>query len=328
VVELCDPLAAAVIGALGRPRLPSDIAAAVPELPQVTTSGLLDLLWAAGMLDRHASGDATPGEQTRELEHWGFTDLLFHRRSRWGAHVLPTGGTFPLRGRSPAFPVVKPPMDGEIVDLPRPDVDGFASTDRPFAQVLEQRRSIRTYGDEPLSIAQLGDFLYRVGRVRRIEDGEHLPYAISSRPYPSGGACYPLELYPVVSRCAGLPRGVYHYEPVGHHLTRVAQWNDSVAALVADARLGEGHGPVQVLLVVTARFRRTMWKYQGMAYATILKDVGVLYQTMYLVATAMELGPCALGCGNTEMFSNVVGLDPYEEGSVGEFLLGSCSPEV
>jgi SagB-type dehydrogenase family enzyme len=69
-----------------------------------------------------------------------------------------------------------------------------------------------------------------------------------------------------------------------------------------------------------------MWKYEGMAYATILKDVGVLYQTMYLVATAMGLAPCALGCGNADVFSQVAGLNPYEEGSVGEFLLGTRSP--
>lgn len=33
---------------------------------------------------------------------------------------------------------------------------------------------------------------------------------------------------------------------------------------------------------------------QSMAYALILKDVGALYQQMYLVATAMNLAPCGL----------------------------------
>lgn len=55
----------------------------------------------------------------------------------------------------------------------------------------------------------------------------------------------------------------------------------------------------------------------------ILKNVGVLYQTMYLVATAMDLAPCALGGGDSDLFARATALDYYAETSVGEFLLGS-----
>ncbi len=60
-----------------------------------------------------------------------------------------------------------------------------------------------------------------------------------------------------------------------------------------------------------------------MGYALILKDLGAMYATMYLVATAMGLAPCALGGGDSELFSRITGLDPYEEPAIGEFLLGS-----
>jgi SagB-type dehydrogenase family enzyme len=66
-----------------------------------------------------------------------------------------------------------------------------------------------------------------------------------------------------------------------------------------------------------------MWKYESMAYAATLKHVGVLYQTMYLVARAMGLAPCALGGGNADGFAAAAGTDPYVESSVGEFVLGS-----
>jgi SagB-type dehydrogenase family enzyme len=59
-----------------------------------------------------------------------------------------------------------------------------------------------------------------------------------------------------------------------------------------------------------------------MAYALVLKNLGALYTTMYLVATAMGLAPCALGGGDSELFSQAIGLDPYAEPAVGEFLLG------
>ena len=61
----------------------------------------------------------------------------------------------------------------------------------------------------------------------------------------------------------------------------------------------------------------------SIAYGATLKHVGVLYQTMYLVATAMDLAPCAVGCGNADLFARAAGTDYYAETSVGEFLLGS-----
>ncbi len=59
-----------------------------------------------------------------------------------------------------------------------------------------------------------------------------------------------------------------------------------------------------------------------MAYSLILKHVGVAYQTMYLVATAMGLAPCALGGGNSALFCKVAGTEYWDESSVGEFFLG------
>jgi SagB-type dehydrogenase family enzyme len=70
-----------------------------------------------------------------------------------------------------------------------------------------------------------------------------------------------------------------------------------------------------------------MWTYEEMPYAAILKHVGVLYQTMYLVATAMGLAACGLGAGEATAFADATGADPLVEGSVGEFILGSRAAE-
>jgi len=96
-------------------------------------------------------------------------------------------------------------------------------------------------------------------------------------------------------------------------------------SLLEQAALATTGAPprLQVLLIVTARFQRLSWKYESIAYATVLKDVGVLYQTMYLVATAMGLAPCAVGGGNADLAARILGLDYLAESSVGEFLLGS-----
>ncbi|MHC5719368.1 MAG: nitroreductase family protein, partial [Nostoc sp.] len=73
----------------------------------------------------------------------------------------------------------------------------------------------------------------------------------------------------------------------------------------------------------TARFGRLFWKYYAIGYGLILKHIGVLFQTFYLVATAMQLAPSAIGGGNSEQFCKVAALNEYEESSVGEFSLGS-----
>jgi len=78
-----------------------------------------------------------------------------------------------------------------------------------------------------------------------------------------------------------------------------------------------------VYFQITARCQRVFWKYESMAYAVILKNLGALYATMYLVASAMDLAPCALGGGDSELFASAAGLDPCEEPAVGEFVLGT-----
>ena len=74
---------------------------------------------------------------------------------------------------------------------------------------------------------------------------------------------------------------------------------DTTAALIGAALLlGILNAFVRpVLLILGARFQRVSWKYASIAYSLTLKHVGVLYQTMYLVATAMGLAPCGVGCG-------------------------------
>jgi SagB-type dehydrogenase family enzyme len=214
--------------------------------------------------------------------------------------------------------------------LYRPQLARLTEVDLPFTAVLETRRSIRQHGDPPITARQLGEYLYRVARVRAVVPPDPTlgrPYESSSRPYPSGGATYDLELYVTVSTCEGLTPGLYHYAPLAHRLEPLAEHTAAVEALLRDAQLAAGlAAPPQILISLASRFQRLSWKYAGLAYATTLKNVGVLYQAMYLAATAMGLAPCALGGGNSDRFARAAGTDYYAETSVGEFLLGSAPP--
>ncbi|MGE5192190.1 MAG: SagB family peptide dehydrogenase [Deltaproteobacteria bacterium] len=329
-VLLHDWRAAALIHAFAQPREPAPVDEMIPGLSPEAAISTLRLLIAAGMM-LDADGGGPAAEDGGSLGSWEFHDLLFQTRSRDGRHDLPCGTTYAQAETMPPLPVVKSVTSGSFVDLPRPDMGRLEREDPPFARVSEERVSIREYAAEPMSREQLGEFLFRVARVRKryaidIEmPAGAMPLEATSRPYPSGGALYALEIYPVVQACRNVAAGLYHYDPLEHRLARLREMTPEVAGLVEHAAgcTGATAKEIQVLLVFSARFQRVSWKYSGLAYSLILKDVGVLQQSMYLAATAMGLAPCALGGGNSDLFARAAGTDYYAETSVGEFLLGS-----
>lgn len=146
----------------------------------------------------------------------------------------------------------------------------------------------------------------------------------SERPYANGGACYELEFYIIVNRCENIPEGLYHYCPLDHQLCKISDKSTYVETLLKNAETAtDPPCNSQILIVLATRFPRVSWNYESLSYALTLKHVGVLYQTMYLVATAMNLAPCAIGSGNSDVFATAIGCDYYAETSVGEFILGS-----
>lgn len=328
------PEAAWVVGVLGKATTLKAVTAALPVADGVVAD-IVAYLAAAGMvtLGEHDESGAVvfPEDHDPSLITWTPNELLFHTRTRLGRHDGDFGATFPYLGQLSPEPAVKSAPDGERIPLFRPDLDAVLAADPPLTAVLETRRSSRTYADEPLSDRQLGEFLYRIARIRSLYSSvglEPVSYPASSRPYPSGGSAYELECYITLSRCAGLVPGNYYYDPYGHCLVRLDDPANSAGELLATASAAAGMTTTpQVLITITARFRRLSWKYSGMWYALALKHVGVVQQTMCLVATAMRLAPCPLGSGDIETSAQAFGLDWREESSIGELLLGSLAPD-
>lgn len=267
-----------------------------------------------------------PDPEAQQLAEWEFHDLLFHHRSREGRHRNPYGGTYTYAGVREPLPAVKEPPAGERIPLHRPDLDRLRREDRPFAEVLEERRSWRRPGPTPLTADQLGELLFRTARVRGRRGTEN--EEVSNRPYPGGGADYELEIYPIVHRVEGLAPGLHHYDPLDHALTRMRDWDPNLEALARGAARKAPPGDLpDVLLMVTARFGRLTFKYRSICYAIALKDTGVLYQTIYLAATAMGLAPCGLGGGDSDAFAAISGLSPVLEPQIGEMMLNTRNPD-
>ena len=263
------------------------------------------------VVTRQDAGDlpADAGETS-----WDPLDLAIQRRTSRGGYdpAKPRSGSPP-----PAF---KPPPPTPAVELARVGLDDCWS----LRAALDERRSVRTYADADVALDRLGRFLYASARVTRTTT-DPVAGRFAHRPYPSGGARYALELYAVCNSVAGLAAGAYYYHPRHHalHLVRPRDaWQDEMTRHARIATGDEVNRDPPVVVVVTAVFQRTMWKYENIALSLILKDVGALYQTMYLVATALDLAPCALGGWMEAENARWLGLDPLVESQVGCFLLG------
>jgi SagB-type dehydrogenase family enzyme len=331
-IILNDCRAAALVGVLAAPATAGELAERVVGLSADAVAGVLALFLQAGMLGEPGAEDQVPA-----LQAWEFHDLLFHARTRRGRFDAPYGGTYRLADRMAPLPALKPAMAGQVHDLYRPDLDRLERDDPPLGRVQAQRRSIRDFDAKcPITDRQLGEFLFRVARVTSYREEEistpHGPVRqdFAARPYPAGGGLYELELYAAIQACNHLDAGLYHYDPAAHRLIRLCGRTAAVAALLRDAAESTAapEDTLQVLLILAARFPRVGWKYQSIAYALTLKHVGVLYQTMYLAATAMGLAPCAIGGGDADLFARAAGTDYYAETSVGEFLLGNPRPQT
>ena len=191
---------------------------------------------------------------------------------------------------------------------------------------LASRRSIRSYAPRPLEKRKLEQFLQLTAQAHALVERREFG-TTSLRNYPSGGARYPLEVYPLVENVQSLPKGIYYYHPLEHRLDLINQDRRYRGALLNSAmqRMGtEGthHGRPAVLLLVTAVFGRTAWKYRGIPLHLILQEAGALYQTMYLAATALGLAACAVGAFPERAVAEILNLDSRDESEVGMFALG------
>jgi SagB-type dehydrogenase family enzyme len=338
-----SPLAGALFR-IGDPKLLSFLAALpVPrQIKQLRQQDgfpgieLLALLVDCGILFKtgHASESSLRlAEGDQDLALWDFHDLLFHARSTEGRHANPLGGIYPHGGVIPPLPAERPPWPGSKIGLCQ-FLDRRPEAMAPAAKLLRERHSTRSFDDgHPVTLAELSKFLDGAARIlprpAGVAASDDAGTPAAARPYPSAGGSYELELYLAVNICEGLPQGFYHYDAAAHELTPIEVPAKELKTLLAEAAeaMGVSDAP-QILITIAARFGRVSWKYSSIAYSLILKDVGVLTQTLYLMSAGMGLGGCAIGIANIDQFAKMTGIGFHIEGPAGQFALGRPSANL
>ena len=184
--------------------------------------------------------------------------------------------------------------------------------------LLERRATCRNFDlAVPVTTAQLSALLKRVFGVHGTE--AWVPGAVAlKKNHPSGGALHPTEAYLVVQRVEGLAPGLYHYNVEAHALDLLRELPaDEARAFAMTAVAGQEYfADAPVLVVMAARFARSMWKYRNhpKIYRAILLEMGHISQNLYLTATEMNLGAFITAAINEVEIEQAFGLEPMSEG--------------
>jgi SagB-type dehydrogenase family enzyme len=270
------------------------IRAGLPARQRDAAGRLISLLAAAGVVD--LSGRAV--------------GRFIHTTTKKG--VLPAGG---LEGDD----VLRLATDGAYREYPgsRRIAIGPSIPKRlhAFHELTRARRSPRDFGDHGLPRAEFDALLLAAcGVTAGLSWGGR---EVKLRAYPSSGALYAVEIYPVALRIEGLEVAVYHFLAAENALEAVNRIDRDAfvaAALPADREMVAS---AAAMICLTGIFPRHEQKYGEGGYRMLVAEAGHISQNLILAATALGVSARPFGGVFDDVLNDRLGLDRSEE----QFLL-------
>lgn len=191
------------------------------------------------------------------------------------------------------------------IQLPPPSYKGSMSVE----EALLKRRSIRSFTNQPLTLQQVSQLLWSAYGVTKLSTASGRSYKTA----PSAGATYPLEIYLMAGNVIDLPQGIYKYNPEKHTL-RLHKTGD-LRQQITDASLGQNMlTQAPITIIYAAVYERTTSRYGNRGKERYVPmDVGHSAQNVYLQATAMGLGTCAVGAFHDKELQKVLEFPQPEE---------------
>ena len=234
----------------------------------------------------------------------------FHRNSsRWPHNILRLDEN---RHETPAF---KECTDAPGVPLPRP-----LELDVALGETIHRRFSCRRFSTDPCSLEAVATLLFfSYGRLGTA------PFAgmeMLTRPVPSGGGLYPLELYLIALNVSNLSSGIYHYAAFSHILERLREGR-MPSQLLSHLFMGQPYvAEGSLIIVLTAVFDRSLWKYEDRGYRYLLFEAGHAAQNINLTSIALGLGSVNLGGFFDSDLASLLQLNQEEEAALYAIAIG------
>jgi SagB-type dehydrogenase family enzyme len=185
------------------------------------------------------------------------------------------------------FPVLTSGAELKPVQLPQPQID----TGRPLMQVLNDRKSSRTFSTRELSDQVLSDMLWAAFGENRQRTGK--------RTAPSAMNWQEIDIYVATAR------GLYLYDANAHALKPV---------LLEDLRAATGRqsfvGEVPANLVYVADFSRMGQAKLDEKIFYSAADTGFISQNVYLYCASTGLATVVRGLIDRPALAKIMGLRP------------------
>ena len=209
--------------------------------------------------------------------------------------------------KKPQPSLAKAPMTGDTRDLPH-DFSALA-VDNDFLHVINSRKSHRVYTDEPITLTQLSYLLWCTQGVKSVRGKSYA----TLRTVPGGGARHPFECYMAIRRVEGLEPGLYHYLPMTHQIEYLGTPDDPEGLIGRTLQGQHWAEKASVVFYYSCVFYRAEWRYGIRAHPTVLIDSGHITENLYLAATSIGLGGCAVASVDGPEANRAFRVDGTEE---------------
>jgi SagB-type dehydrogenase family enzyme len=198
------------------------------------------------------------------------------------------------------------PADAALIALPAREDLNIPSAD--LREMIEQRRSLRRYAMQALTLAELSYLLWLTQGVKRVTGRP-----ATLRTVPSAGARHAFETFLLVNRVEGLEPGLYRYIATKHALLRLDAPEDIALRFTAACHQQEHVLQSAVTFCWMAVTERMAWRYVERSMRYLHLDAGHVCQNLYLAAEAIGCGVCALAAFDDEKVNALIGADGLEQ---------------
>jgi SagB-type dehydrogenase family enzyme len=141
----------------------------------------------------------------------------------------------------------------------------------------------------------------------------------------SAGALYPIEIYVAAAAVDGIESGVYHFSPADLKLRglRRGDWRPLLAKVTAaPPKLAKA----RAVLILTAIFWRSAWKYRARAYRYCFWDAGTILANLTAASRAEGIDAEIITAFEDEQIEHLLEVDGEREGIVCMVPLGHTTP--
>jgi len=205
-------------------------------------------------------------------------------------------------------PAYETPLESncQLITLPQPDsidLRGYA-----LRQAIEERRSLRRYSKDSLSLEELSYLLWLTQGVKKVSEKRK----VTLRTVPSAGCRHPFETYLSINRVDGLEPGLYRFIATEHKLLAL-KLDTTFNNKLTEACMGQRQVATSAVTFIWAAVPyRTIWRYSERSYRYLYLDAGHVCQNLHLAAESIDCGICAIGAFDDDAADKLLGFSPPE----------------